>query len=120
MKRRVVIAVAGAAILASGALLAGKPFGGSPSPVPPSIVAQSPASQVTPLETVTLKVDGMWCPSCSYFVKQALVRTQGVADAKVSARAGTAVVSFDPAKADVETLIAATTGYGYPSRLLTP
>jgi copper chaperone CopZ len=75
-------------------------------------------SQAATLETVALKVDGMWCPSCAYFVHQALTRTAGVLDAKVSGRKGTAVVRYDPSKTTVAALIAATTGYGYPAQVI--
>ncbi len=76
------------------------------------------ASQDATLETVALNVDGMWCPSCAYFVHQALTRTAGVLDAKVSGRKGTALVTYDPSKTTVAALIAATTSYGYRSRVI--
>ncbi len=75
-------------------------------------------AQAASLETVALKVDGMWCPSCAYFVHQALTRTAGVLDAKVSGRKGTAVVRYDPSKTTVAALIAATTSYGYPAEVI--
>ncbi len=75
-------------------------------------------AQAASLETVALKVGGMWCPSCAYFVHQALTRTAGVLDAKVSGRKGTAVVRYDPSKTTVAALIAATTGYGYPAQVI--
>ncbi len=75
-------------------------------------------AQAASLETVALKVDGMWCPSCAYFVHQALTRTAGVLDAKVSGRKGTALVTYDPSKTTVAALIAATTGYGYPAQVI--
>ncbi len=83
-----------------------------------SAVGGALASQAATLETVALKVDGMWCPSCAYFVHQALTRTPGVLDAKVSGRKGTALVTYDPSKTTVAALIAATTNYGYPSRVM--
>ena len=75
-------------------------------------------AQAATLETVALKVDGMWCPSCAYFVHQALTRTAGVLDAKVSGRNGTALVKYDPSKTTVAALIAATAKYGYPSQVI--
>ncbi len=63
-------------------------------------------------------VDGMWCTSCSYIVHRGLSKIPGVVKAKVSARKGTAVVTFEPAKVGVAALIAATSNYGYSGRLL--
>ena len=131
MKRINAIAAAGAAILAIGVYLADSgillPASSevAAASAAPSSVAPSPAATIAPpsraatLETVALKVDGMWCPSCSYFVTQALTRTPGVLDAKVSGPKGTALVTYDPSKTTVAALIAATTNYGYPSTLLT-
>ncbi len=118
MKRFSAIAAAGAAVLASGILLAGNLVGGSSSSSPSPTAAAPSASRQATLETVKLKVDGMWCSSCAYFVHQALTRTPGVVEAKISARAGAAVVTFDPAKVDVAALVAATTNYGYPSQVI--
>ena len=118
MKRLGVITLAGAAVLFTGALLAGNLAAGTPSAAPSSIAAESPASAEATLETVELKVDGMWCASCGYFVQQALVGTPGVVSAKVSTRTETAVVTFDPAKVGVARLLAATASYGFPARLL--
>ncbi len=92
---------------------------GAPSSRPMSSAAGTTlASRDATVETVALKVDGMWCPSCGYFVHQALTRTAGVLDAKVSGRKGTALVTYDPSKTSVAALIAATTNYGYPSRVM--
>ncbi len=68
--------------------------------------------------TVELKVGNLWCASCTYIVRQALIRTPGVLDATVSSRTETAVVTYDPSKADPEALIAATAKYGFPSQVL--
>ena len=81
-------------------------------------VVDALASQAATLETVALKLDGMWCPSCAYFVHPALTRTAGVLDAKVSGRRGTALVTYDPSRTTVAALIAATTSYGYRSRVI--
>ncbi len=83
-----------------------------------SAVGGAPASLTATLDTVALKVGGMWCPSCAYFVHQALTRTAGVLDAKVSGRKGTALVKYDPSKTTVAALIAATAKYGYPSQVI--
>jgi len=68
--------------------------------------------------TVELKVGNLWCASCTYIVRQALIATPGVLEAEVSGRTETAVVTYDPAKADPEALVAATAKYGFPSEVL--
>ncbi|MHB9150753.1 MAG: heavy metal translocating P-type ATPase [Thermoleophilia bacterium] len=50
----------------------------------------------------TLRVDGMWCSSCSLVLEQALLGLPGVIDAEVSYAASLARVTFDPAAVDVE------------------
>ncbi len=100
------------------AILAGFGVIAPSSPAMSSAVGAAPGSQTATLETVALKVDGMWCVSCAYFVHQALTRTAGVLDAKVSGRSGKAVVTYDRSKTTVAALIAATTSYGYPSQII--
>jgi mercuric ion binding protein len=67
--------------------------------------------------TVTLTVDNITCALCAPTVKKALTKVPGVVRAEVSTDKHTATVTFDDTKATVETLIAATTNAGYPSRL---
>ena len=92
------------------------------APGPPQVsattVSTAPAPARENIRTVTLRVDGLWCPSCSYIVRRALMKTPGVVDAKVSMGAKTAIVTYDPSKTAVAALIAATTNYGFPSALL--
>lgn len=64
-------------------------------------------------KTVTLSVPGMTCSACPITVKKALMKVPGVASADVSYEAKQAVVTFDDAKTNVETLIKATTNAGY-------
>ncbi len=126
--KRIVVAVAVlASLLAGGALLvdsnvmapaSSNVLAPASSQASAGSLGAPPASQEATLQTVALKVDGMWCASCTYIVRQALMKTPGVLDAKVSGRTETAVVTYDPTKADPETLIAATTNYGYPSQIL--
>ncbi len=53
---------------------------GAPSSRPMSSAAGTAlVAQAATLETVALKVDGLWCPSCAYFVHQALMRPVGLA-----------------------------------------
>jgi mercuric ion binding protein len=68
--------------------------------------------------TVTLTVDGMTCASCPYIVRSALGEIPGVARAEVSYAEKTAVVTFDDAKTTVTALTQATTGVGFPSKVI--
>lgn len=65
--------------------------------------------------TVTLAVENMTCESCPYIVRKALERVPGVIQAHVQFPEGTAVVTYDDAKADVAQMTAATAELGYPS-----
>ncbi len=78
----------------------------------------APAPAQENIRTVTLRVDGLWCPGCSYIVRRALMGTPGVLDAKVSMRAKSAIVTYDPSKTAVAALTAATTKYGFPSQMV--
>ena len=120
MNRTVVAVLFGVSLLTGGVLLANSNFLASTSP---QISATTTASSSTAptqenIRTAKLKVDGMWCSSCAYFVKQALMRTPGVRDARVSMLTKTAVVIYDPTKTTPDALVAATTDYGYPSQVV--
>lgn len=67
------------------------------------------------LQTVTLAVPGMTCPVCPITVKKALTRVDGVTRAEVNFDKRQAVVTYDDAKTNVETLTKATADAGYPS-----
>lgn len=66
-------------------------------------------------KTVTLNVPGMTCSACPITVKKALMKVPGVANTDVSYEAKQAVVTFDDAKTNVETLTRATKDAGYPA-----
>lgn len=80
---------------------------------------QSPAPSFAaghPLTQVTLKVDGMTCPTCSYRVRKALVDLPGITKAEVSLEKGQAVVEYEEGKATVEQMIEAIKGAGYSAK----
>ncbi len=119
MNRTAVAVLFGVSLLSGGVLLANSNF---LAPASPQIsAATSTSSSAAPtqenLRTAKLKVDGMWCSSCAYFVKQALMGTPGVHDAKVSMLTKTATVTYDPTQTEIKALVAATTDYGYPSKV---
>ena len=127
MKHAAALIALGVAVFAGGALVAGS---GALSSDPSNRGAAAPGQSIpapAPLEharatlvTTTLKVGGMTCPSCSYIVRRALESIPGVTSAKVSMRAGTAVVTYDPSRCDTSQLVASTARYGYPSAVITP
>lgn len=65
---------------------------------------------------VALDVEGMTCASCDVTVRQALLNVDGVDAADVSFAPPRAVVSFDPTRATVAELMAATAAAGYPTK----
>lgn len=85
------------------------------------LVAIALAAVVAPAwaatQTVTLSVPGMTCSACPITVKKALSKVDGVSQVQVTFEKREAVVIFDDAKANVETLTRATTNAGYPSTL---
>ena len=66
---------------------------------------------------VTLSVIGMTCAACQSHVERALRSTAGVRDASVNLLANSARVSFDPAVAKLEDLIASVREAGYDATL---
>lgn len=113
--------IAGTLVAAAALVGAGLMYGGwnNPASGPPEVSADTVAEaapQQGQLKTVALKVDGMWCASCGYIVHQALMGTPGVVAAKVGF--GDAEVTFDPSKAELADVIAATGKYGFPAELV--
>ena len=52
-----------------------------------------------PETTVTLSIEGMTCPSCSYMIESELGDLVGVSEAKVSLEAKNCVVKYDDSSA---------------------
>ena len=113
------LVIAAFAVLVLGAGAAVFMTGG---PTTPSAVAASTAADPATTapdaaqRTTTLRVENMYCASCPYIVKQSLEAVPGVIAAAVSFPDKTATVTFDPSRARVDQLVAATTAAGYPSR----
>lgn len=66
-------------------------------------------------QTVVLDVRNMTCELCPITVKKALDKVPGVAATTIDLAKKTATVKFDPDRANVATLMMATTNAGYPS-----
>jgi len=111
--------IAAFAVLALGAGAAVFTAGGpSGAPAVAASTAADPATSIPDAaqRTATLRVENMYCPSCPYIVKRSLEAVPGVIAASVSLADKTAIVTFDPTRARVDQLVAATTAAGYPSR----
>lgn len=68
--------------------------------------------------TIALAIPGMSCAACPITIKIALNRVTGVTAATVNFEERQAMVTFDDAKTNAETLIRATADAGYPSTLI--
>ncbi len=66
-------------------------------------------------KTVTLKVRNMTCSVCPITVRKALEKVQGAESVKVDLDKKTAIVTFDPDKANADALVKATAEAGYPA-----
>jgi copper chaperone CopZ len=64
-------------------------------------------------KTVTIRVKGMQCGSCSGSVAKALKATQGVEDVQVSSEKGEAVIKYDDQKVTVAKLHEVINGTGF-------
>jgi mercuric ion binding protein len=68
-------------------------------------------------QTTVLDVQNMTCSMCSITIRKALERVPGVVDAKVDYDHKTAIVTYDPEKANPSALVKATTNAGFPSKV---
>jgi mercuric ion binding protein len=73
-------------------------------------------------QTVTLRIENMYCASCPFIVKQTLASVPGVTNVDISyeqaAAIVVAIVDYDDTKADVTALTAATSNVGFPSSVI--
>ncbi|QBM29178.1 mercury resistance system periplasmic binding protein MerP [Hydrogenophaga pseudoflava] len=68
-------------------------------------------------QTVRLSVPTMDCPVCPITIKKALLQVAGVSQAQVNFERKEALVTFDNERTQVDALMRATAGAGYPSTL---
>jgi len=69
------------------------------------------------MSTQPLKISGMMCDGCAESVHSALQQVSGVTNAEVDLQTGTAQVSYDPAQADRDQLVAAVQNAGYQAQI---
>lgn len=86
----------------------------------PSAHAETTVAQPNQRQTVTLNIENMTCAMCTFTIKKALQKVEGVQKVAVDYDAKTAGVTFDSHKTNSAALIKATTDAGYPGFLATP
>ena len=73
-------------------------------------------------QSVTLRIENMYCASCPYIVQQTLVSIPGVTHVEITyqraAAVVMAVVEFEDTQADVTALTAATSSVGFPATVI--
>lgn len=69
------------------------------------------------VESVTLKIEGMTCPSCDEAVNMTLKKLDGVIESQADYRRGEARVKFDPNRVTIEQMVAAVNNLGYRTRV---
>ena len=84
-------------------------------PVLPMLLTLPVAALSAMPQAVTLEVQNMSCATCPIVVKKSLERVPGVSGVKVDFDRKTAIVTYDPDKAQVDALTKATQNAGFPS-----
>ncbi len=73
-------------------------------------------------QSVTLRIENMYCASCPYIVQQTLVGVPGVTRVEITYQRAAAVVmaviDFEDTQADVTALTAATSSVGFPATVI--
>ncbi|GAB4252281.1 metal-binding (seleno)protein [Deferrisoma sp.] len=77
------------------------------------LAASSPTPAGAESRTAVLRVEGMTCAACTFAVKAALQKVEGVEAAEVSFREKKAVVTYDPARTSQKVLIEAVESTGF-------
>lgn len=73
---------------------------------------------VAEIRVVTLKIKGMTCGGCVFGVRKVLTRLPGVSRVDVTYEQSRAVVTYDPAAATVEQMVAAIRTLGYTAAVI--
>jgi mercuric ion binding protein len=84
---------------------------------PLSLATATPVQAAAAQATATFAIANMTCPTCPITVKTAMSHVSGVNSVSIDFKAKTATVVFDPARASVARIAAASTDAGYPARL---
>jgi len=102
------ILLASVAVVGLGALIS--------LPITTPITAGSETTQAAKSEqTAAFTIKNMTCAMCPITVRTAMQGVDGVTSVKINFAMRTALVVFDPVKASIETIAAASTNAGYPT-----
>lgn len=82
-----------------------------------NLASVSAAEEATERREVVLSVPGMDCPMCPITVRRALSAVDGVYEAEADLKTKQARAVFDPARTDVDALIAAVENSGFSATL---
>ena len=66
---------------------------------------------------LTLKIEGMWCPACSWLIEEVLRKTGGIPEAKVQFFSDLAHVRYYPHLVTPQEILAKISGLGYRASL---
>jgi len=67
---------------------------------------------------LSFRIEGMWCPACSYLIEDVLRKTKGIAEARVSFLSDLAQVRYLPHKIGIEAIWDRVSNLGYrPARI---
>ena len=80
---------------------------------PESIPGEGAATALT----LTLKIEGMWCPACSWLIEEVLCKTHGIPEAKVQFFSDLAHVRYYPHLLTPKEILAKISGLGYRASL---
>ena len=87
-----------------------------------ALAAISSGRAIAAEQSVTLRVENMYCASCPFIVQRTLASVPGVTNVDISyeqaAAIVVAIVDYDDTKADVTALTAATSNVGFPSSVI--
>lgn len=88
-----------------------------PGAAPPAAAAPGAGADGAAAKA-TFRVEGMWCPSCAWWIEEALRRTDGVVEARVSFAADLATVRHLPHRTDLPRLLDRVAALGYAASRL--
>ena len=74
---------------------------------------ENESSGLSDLRQCVLRIDGMWCASCSWLIRHVLLKHRGVASADVNFLTDTARIVYLPARTGEDDLLRAINALGY-------
>lgn len=84
-----------------------------PRPTGPEGFDPAELEALAPVGRGLFSVDGMWCPSCAAATERVLARQPGVRRARVSFPTASALIDWDPGRADLSRILGQVERLGY-------